>query len=165
MEPARLLCPWDFPGKNTEVGCHFLLQGIFSTQGSIPHLLHWQADSLLPSHQVWFWFASNSNILYSKSQTWHHLYPLLLTPFFLECMISKVKRTQKRYWRYQEQTLLFVASLSRLWGVIMSPFMKDLWKAIRARGQYFIILTKTSVLSSDTGGSQESNLHFQAFLL
>jgi len=24
--PARLLCPWDFPGKNTEVGCHFLLQ-------------------------------------------------------------------------------------------------------------------------------------------
>ena len=29
----RLLCPWDFPGKNTGVGCHFLLQGIFSTQG------------------------------------------------------------------------------------------------------------------------------------
>ena len=29
--PARLLCPWDFPGKNTRVTCHFLLQGIFST--------------------------------------------------------------------------------------------------------------------------------------
>ena len=26
---ARLLCPWDSPGKNTGVGCHFLLQGIF----------------------------------------------------------------------------------------------------------------------------------------
>ena len=25
--PARLLCPWDFPGKNTGVGCHFFLQG------------------------------------------------------------------------------------------------------------------------------------------
>ena len=25
LEPARLLCPWDFPGKNTGVGCHFLL--------------------------------------------------------------------------------------------------------------------------------------------
>ena len=25
-QPARLLCPWDFPGKNTGVGCHFLLQ-------------------------------------------------------------------------------------------------------------------------------------------
>ena len=31
--PARLLCPWDSPGKNTGVGCHFLLQGIFPTQG------------------------------------------------------------------------------------------------------------------------------------
>ena len=29
----------DFPGKNTGVGCHFLLQGIFPTQGSNPHLL------------------------------------------------------------------------------------------------------------------------------
>ena len=37
------------PGKNTEVGCHFLLQGIFQTQGSNLHLLcllHWQAGSL-----------------------------------------------------------------------------------------------------------------------
>ena len=30
---ARLLCPWDFPGKNTGMGCHALLQGIFPTQG------------------------------------------------------------------------------------------------------------------------------------
>ena len=29
-----ILCPWDSPGKNTGVGCHFLLQGIFLTQGS-----------------------------------------------------------------------------------------------------------------------------------
>ena len=42
----RLLCPWDSPGKNTGVGCHFLLQGIFLTQGSNLHLLHWQTDSL-----------------------------------------------------------------------------------------------------------------------
>ena len=32
-------CPWDSPGKNTGVGCHFLLQGIFQTQGSNPYLL------------------------------------------------------------------------------------------------------------------------------
>jgi len=37
---ARLLCPWDSPGKNTGVGCHFLLQGIFPTQQSNSHLLH-----------------------------------------------------------------------------------------------------------------------------
>ena len=29
LYPVRLLCQWDFPGKNTGVGCHFLLQGIF----------------------------------------------------------------------------------------------------------------------------------------
>ena len=40
----------DSPGKNTGVGCHFLLQGIFLTQGSNLHLfclLHWQPGSLL----------------------------------------------------------------------------------------------------------------------
>ena len=37
---ARLLCPWDSPGKDTGVGCRALLQGIFPTQGLNPHLLH-----------------------------------------------------------------------------------------------------------------------------
>ena len=31
--PTRLLCPWDYLGKNTGLGCHFFLQGIFPTQG------------------------------------------------------------------------------------------------------------------------------------
>ena len=46
---ARLFCTWDSPGKNTGTDCHFLLQGIFPTQGSNPRLLNllpWQADSL-----------------------------------------------------------------------------------------------------------------------
>ena len=38
--PTRLLCPWDSPGSNTGVGCHFLLQGIFLTQESNPGFLH-----------------------------------------------------------------------------------------------------------------------------
>ena len=37
---ARLLCPWDFPEKNTGVDCLFLLQGVFPTQGSDAGLLH-----------------------------------------------------------------------------------------------------------------------------
>ena len=37
---TRFLCPWNSPGKNTGVGCHFLLQGIFPTQGSILGLPH-----------------------------------------------------------------------------------------------------------------------------
>ena len=42
-------CPWSFSGKNTGVGCHFLLQGIFPTKELNPHLLrllHRQEDSL-----------------------------------------------------------------------------------------------------------------------
>ena len=53
LEPTRLLCPWDFPGKNTGVRCHALLQGIFPTQGWNPcllRLLHWQVDSLPRNH-------------------------------------------------------------------------------------------------------------------
>ena len=46
--PSRLLCPWGFPSKNTGVGCHFLLQGIFPYQRSSLCLLHWQADSEPP---------------------------------------------------------------------------------------------------------------------
>ena len=34
LQPSRLLCPWDSPGKNPGVGGHALLQGIFLTQGS-----------------------------------------------------------------------------------------------------------------------------------
>ena len=48
-EPTRFLCPLDSPGKNTGVGCHAFLQGIFSTQGLNLHflcLLHWQTGSL-----------------------------------------------------------------------------------------------------------------------
>ena len=49
LQPIKLLCLWDSPGKNTGVGCHFLFQGIFPTQGSNPgllYLLHWQVSSL-----------------------------------------------------------------------------------------------------------------------
>ena len=40
LQPTRLLCLWDSPGKNTGVDCHSLLQRIFPTQGSSPGLLH-----------------------------------------------------------------------------------------------------------------------------
>ena len=48
---TRLLRPWDFPGKSTVVGCHFLLQGIFPTQGSNPGLLHCRQMLYHLSHQ------------------------------------------------------------------------------------------------------------------
>ena len=61
-QPARLLHPWDSPGKNTGVGCRFLLPGIFPAQESNPHLSRLPASAggiftprvncLLP----WFYF-------------------------------------------------------------------------------------------------------------
>ena len=64
LQPTGHLCPWDFPVKNTGVGCHSLLQGIFLIQGLNPrllHLLHWQVDCLqLAPHN------SSSNL-----QTYH----------------------------------------------------------------------------------------------
>ena len=41
----RLLCPWNFPGKNTGVGCISFSRGIFPTQGSNLYLLHCQAGA------------------------------------------------------------------------------------------------------------------------
>ena len=51
LQPTRYLYPWDFLGKNTGVGYHFLLQGISLGQGLNLRPLHWQADSLPRSHQ------------------------------------------------------------------------------------------------------------------
>ena len=51
LKPTRLLSPRDFPDQNTAVGCHFLLQGIFPTQGSNPGLLHCRQILYHLSHQ------------------------------------------------------------------------------------------------------------------
>ena len=56
--PARLHCPWEFPGKNTKVGCHSLLQRIFPTQGLNP--------DLLPQRQVFCHLSHNLSILFIK---------------------------------------------------------------------------------------------------
>ena len=47
----QALGPWIFPGKSTGVGCHFLLQGIFLTQGSNPGLPHCRQMLYPLSHQ------------------------------------------------------------------------------------------------------------------
>ena len=54
---ARLLCLWDFQGKNTREGCHFLLQGNFLTQGSNPCLLH-----SIYCRQILYWWATREAI-------------------------------------------------------------------------------------------------------
>ena len=63
----RLLCPWNFPGKNTGVSCYFLLQGIFSTQGSNLGLLHCRSKP--PGKPLPSWLGSKALFLLSSSAT------------------------------------------------------------------------------------------------
>ena len=49
--PSSLLHPGDFPGKNTRVGCHFLLEVVFPIQGPNPGLLHCRQILHHLSHQ------------------------------------------------------------------------------------------------------------------
>ena len=73
--PARLLCPWAFPGKNTGVGCQSLLQGIFPTQGLNPGLLN--CRQTLPS-TIWATredcLGSYNGILYSSENNYSYLH-------------------------------------------------------------------------------------------
>ena len=57
---TRLLCPWNSPGKNTGVGSHFLLQGIFPTQGLTLGLPHHRQILYRLSHQGSRFYDKNS---------------------------------------------------------------------------------------------------------
>ena len=72
--PCPPVRPWDSLGKHTGVDCLFLLQGIFMTQGSNLHLLHWQTYSLplrhLRSPHLYNWhLISKSNLFLIASIT------------------------------------------------------------------------------------------------
>ena len=70
---ARLLHPWDFPGRNTGVGCHFLLQRIFPTQGSSLGLLYWQAG-FLPSEPPGKLICVRVRVLVCEIHTYMHIH-------------------------------------------------------------------------------------------
>ena len=90
LQPARFLCPRNFLGKYIGAVCHFLLQGIFLTQGLNLHLFclpHWQGDSLSlcqkPYRQIninftlrlWTWAISTcpndrASTFFSWGQNW-----------------------------------------------------------------------------------------------
>ena len=73
--PIRLLCPWNSPGNNTGVGCHFLFQGIIWTQGLNLHPLYGQAD---------FFFTT---VPPSSVQLLSHV-QLFVTPWTVPCQAS-----------------------------------------------------------------------------
>ena len=61
LEFTRLFCPWDSPGKNTGVGCYFLLQRIFLAQGSNLGFLHCRQILYHLSHQTQVFLPGKSH--------------------------------------------------------------------------------------------------------
>ena len=132
LQPTRLLCPWDFPDKNTGVSCQFLLQGIFWTQGLNPRLLLWHEDSLLLSHQA---KNKQTNKNKAKPQISPHL-PLLSNLSFIFVERSSRKHLLKKVSSEHicpipllpisfPASVLFHLSLSSMYGVLVTQ--QGLW--------------------------------------
>ena len=93
LQLTRLLCSWDFPDKDTGVGCHFLLQRIFLTQGSSPHLL-------LGRQILYHWAPRGSFLVHSKGYhchccpgamvIFHSILPHFLSSFQKFCEVSSL---------------------------------------------------------------------------
>ena len=144
-QPARLLCPWDSPGKNTGVGYHALLQGIIQIQGITPA----SPGSPSPPLAGRFFITENSQInsLYLFKISLHHVIQysykkeqvlffiawwitnappnrsLLLPPYVPLTLIFSDKPQQK--WKhliiyfhtFSSSSLLLVI----LWSVLLAP--------------------------------------------
>ena len=96
--------PANSPGKNTEVGCHFLLQGIFLSQGSNPcllHLLHWQADSL----------------------QWHHL-----SISYISMLLDiRICQTNVKWWAWKQHLSMDKSALGRGKSKYKCPEVGPAW--------------------------------------
>ena len=99
LQPIRLLYKWDFPGKNTGKGCHFVFQGIFPTLGFslLLCLLHWPVYSLTrvppakPSFRSCDKFLKRLNCFpsfFSLIKIWLKNLSLLVTLLSLSCTLQ-----------------------------------------------------------------------------
>ena len=131
LQPTRLLFPWDFPGKDTGVGCHFLLQGIFLTEESNLGLLH--------CRQTVYWLSYDRSLSQSFSQflvvlggplsnVHAQMYQLKITMFQLHSLLASQICSLRIY---EVETVLFsqksslTPSLSVIFGAAPSihPFL------------------------------------------
>ena len=128
LGPSRLLCPWDFPGKNTGVGYHAHLQGIFPIQALSPcllSLLYWQVDSLplMPPGKPIEYYAAIKNytlrtwksifsVKWEKNSKEVKLYTMWSQLFLFSMWICVCVYAKK--WKKIFQMLLVVISGSRI---------------------------------------------------
>ena len=83
LQPTRLSCPWDFPGKNTRVDCHFLLQEIFPNQGSNMGLL-----CLLNCRQILYHYTPGKLLQPVKAISIFNLYLIMSIYIHVSICIS-----------------------------------------------------------------------------
>ena len=81
LQPTRLLCPWDFPGRSIEVGCHFLLQKIVF----ILFMLNWFMVLLSSTISILFYFSLYVCAVFSHSVVSDSLRPHVLQPTRFLC--------------------------------------------------------------------------------
>ena len=91
LELTRLLCPWDPPDRNTGVGSHSHLQGIFPTQGLNPGLLYYR------------------QILYQLSHQGSHNQTLWLSNSPVNCSVEKCPHGMKDISRIFKEVLFTIA--------------------------------------------------------
>ena len=151
--PTRLLYPWASPGKSTGMGFHFLLQGVFSTQGSNPSL-HWQADSL-PLHHLgspfFFFFLE-----YNKRCFFFFLVFMQVNKFSVYCVENSGRHESVRSrLSYKEKgSRMTWVGLNAVWqnvsevrvfvrlklSVILSHTIACFWTPSRLNPKEFIVL-------------------------
>ena len=114
---CRVLCPWDSPCKNTGVGCHFLLQGVFLTQGSNLGLLH----CMQPLYPCAAWEAQRAMyICFSNFTPWTvgllcGLFPLI------SAVKRQARRIPRRLWGGGKGRAWETASQSVLYSYVWQP--------------------------------------------
>ena len=153
-EASRLFCPWDFPGKITGVDCHFLLQGIFRTQGLNPHLSPVLVDGFFTTsatRETHFW--SFSSFLFWCSSPKKIIY----------LVISGCKHAFKEFERIQciRETIMSIINkiISNMWSALQSygpqgPNINAKW--VKERSRWFLgQVTCSVILSSWTSTSHK----------
>ena len=117
----KLLCSWDFSGKNTWVGCHFLPQGIFLSQGSSSHLLcrlHCRQILYREAQISLLSFMSNELVMVSN----HHILcqPLLILPSIFPSTRAFSNRLALhiQWWKYW--SFSFINSPSNVYSGLIS---------------------------------------------
>ena len=110
LQPTSLLSPWNFPGKNAEVGCHFLLQGIFPTQGlnpGLPHCRKWYIYILKISNLLFFTFRKIFKLYKNEEKEKVSFFPVKSKHFNQLEIQTSVKRINFFKNGYQNTQLFF----------------------------------------------------------